>query len=331
MHTRVIGRTGGRRVSRTNRTRLLDAAAAAAAERGPSRVSVKEIVARAGLSRGTFYALFADRDSCLAAVLEDLVEDVEAMARAEVARGKTAADRVARGVAGALRAADADLRRASCCAAPAGRHEPRLLAAQANATARLAEAIAQARSELGAGSSPMAGTQSAPVGAEEVLARVREHLDGPRQHTLIVLFGELLRIVAGPRLARDTTEPAALKPPPATVPGSRSSSVTSQEPHTERDWVPARSREHYGERTGPEGSVRLTRRTLEVLESLRAHPGESNRGLARHAGGVDAGQISKLLRRLEDRGLIANHGEVEYSWSANSWFLTDRGRELIDR
>jgi DNA-binding MarR family transcriptional regulator len=75
----------------------------------------------------------------------------------------------------------------------------------------------------------------------------------------------------------------------------------------------------------------------KVLGRAREHlggtrrPGENDRGLARRAGGVDAGQISKLLRRLEDRGLIVNHVEVEYSWSANCWFLTDRGRELIDR
>jgi AcrR family transcriptional regulator len=316
-------------VARVNRARLLEAAVASASELGPSRVSVKEIVARAELSRGTFYALFADRDSCLAAVLEDLAEDLEATSRAEAGHASTAADLIARGLAGALRAADADLRRVRCCAAPAARHEPRLLAAQAKATDTLTEAIARARSEVGPANGAVVDAQPAGVSAEQVLGRVREHLGAPRRRPLIALFGELMSIITGPCLSPDGA--VTLEPPPATVKGSGTSGVAAKGLAAQHNWVPGRSREGSGEAADAGGRVRLTRRTREVLESLRVHPGESNRGLARHAGGVDAGQISKLLRRLEDHGLIANHGEVEYSWSANSWFLTDRGRELIDR
>jgi AcrR family transcriptional regulator len=321
---------GGRRVSWVNRRRLLEAAAAAASELGPSRVSVKEIVTRAGLSRGTFYALFADRDSCLAAVLEDLVEDIETTSRAEAGRARTAAERIARGLAGALRAADTDAAAAaSCSAAPAARHEPHLLKAQAKATDRLAEAIARARSELGARA--VAGTRPPRVSAEEMLGRVRKHLGEERKRPLIGLYGELMGVLAGPCLGPDGAAPGALKPPRATVAGSGRAGVAAERPAAERDWVPARSREEPGEGSAAGGRVRLTRRTREVLETLRAHPGAGNRSLARHAGGVDAGQISKLLRRLEAHGLIANHGEIEYSWSPNSWFLTDGGRALIDR
>jgi hypothetical protein len=169
------------------------------------------------------------------------------------------------------------------------------------------------------------------VSAEEVLGRLRDHLDAPRQRPLIALFGELMSIVAGPSTAPDGTKPETIKAPPATTPSPGSSAVKPRGPDATRDWVPARTRTESGEVAHAGGGVRLTHRTRQVLESLRAHPGESNRGLARRAGGVDAGQISKLLRRLEDRGLIANHGEVEYSWSANSWFLTDLGRDLLDR
>jgi AcrR family transcriptional regulator len=149
VHTRVIGRTGGRRVSRVNRTRLLEAAVTTASELDSNRISVEEIVARAELSRGTFYALFADLDSCMAAVLEELLEIIEATSRAQASRASTAEERIARGLAGALRAADADPCRARCCAAPAARHEPHSLAAHARPTDKLAVAIAQARSDLG--------------------------------------------------------------------------------------------------------------------------------------------------------------------------------------
>jgi AcrR family transcriptional regulator len=318
-------------VSRVNRARLLESAVASASELGASRVSVKEIVARAEVSRGTFYALFADRDSCLAAVLEDLVEDVEAASRAEAGHASTAADRIERGLAGALRAADTDPRRLRCCAAAAARHEPRLLAAQERAIDSLTEAIAQVCSEAGLASGPLADARPPGVIAAQVLDVVRAHLDAPRHRPLITLYGELMSVVAGPHLTPSGAGRAALEPPPAAVKSSGTSGIAAKGLATQDDWVPGRSRQGSGEATDAGSRVRLTRRTREVLESLRAHPGESNRGLARHAGGVDAGQISKLLRRLEDRGLITNHGEVEYSWSANSWFLTDRGRELIDR
>ena len=53
---------------------LLDAAAALIAERGYSGTTVNEIVARAGLSKGTFYWHFGCKDDVLFAVLEERID-----------------------------------------------------------------------------------------------------------------------------------------------------------------------------------------------------------------------------------------------------------------
>jgi AcrR family transcriptional regulator len=51
----------------SQRARLLDAMTRATAEKGYGRVTVSDVVARAGVSRRTFYEHFEDKESCLLA------------------------------------------------------------------------------------------------------------------------------------------------------------------------------------------------------------------------------------------------------------------------
>jgi AcrR family transcriptional regulator len=77
-------------------------------------------------------------------------------------------------------------------------------------------------------------------------------------------------------------------------------------------------------------NMRLTYRTLRVLRAVAERPGASNRGVADGAGIVDQGQTSKLLARLRSLGLIANTGEGHASGAPNAWMLTARGEEVVD-
>jgi AcrR family transcriptional regulator len=54
----------------SQRGRLLAAVAEAVAELGFARVSVAEVIARAGVSRETFYQQFADKDDCFLSALD---------------------------------------------------------------------------------------------------------------------------------------------------------------------------------------------------------------------------------------------------------------------
>ncbi len=51
--------------------------------------------------------------------------------------------------------------------------------------------------------------------------------------------------------------------------------------------------------------------------------------MADRAGIVDQGQISKLLGRLQARGLIAKMGGGSTRGAPNSWTLTERGELLL--
>ncbi len=74
--------------------------------------------------------------------------------------------------------------------------------------------------------------------------------------------------------------------------------------------------------------VRATYRTARVLRAIAEAPHSSNREVAAAAGLKDEGQTSKLLRRLERDGLIANVGLGHVFGESNAWLLTAAGRRV---
>jgi hypothetical protein len=79
-------------------------------------------------------------------------------------------------------------------------------------------------------------------------------------------------------------------------------------------------------------NLRLTHRTARVLEGIGELSGRgsdpSNRQVANFAGVTDPGQISKLLRRLERLGLLANTGAGHAKGEPNAWALTPKGQQV---
>jgi hypothetical protein len=74
--------------------------------------------------------------------------------------------------------------------------------------------------------------------------------------------------------------------------------------------------------------MRLTYRTVRVLVAIASSPGASNRQVAEAAGIADQGQISKLLLRLQNLGLIRNVGEGAMRGEPNAWRLTPKGQDV---
>ena len=74
---------------------------------------------------------------------------------------------------------------------------------------------------------------------------------------------------------------------------------------------------------------RLTVRTHMVLSAVAEHAGASSREIADAAGVRDEGQLSKLLARLQDRGLICNTARAGRG-KPNAWRLTPHGEALLD-
>jgi AcrR family transcriptional regulator len=81
--------------SRT-RARLIDAAMRVVAERGPGSVSVSDIVAASGLSRGAFYNYFPGPDDLVAAVADKIRDDLNATGLESVAACDDPAEQLAR-------------------------------------------------------------------------------------------------------------------------------------------------------------------------------------------------------------------------------------------
>jgi chromosome segregation and condensation protein ScpB len=72
--------------------------------------------------------------------------------------------------------------------------------------------------------------------------------------------------------------------------------------------------------------MRLTYRTMRVLGALAANPGSSNRNIADASGVSDQGQMSKLLHRLQQLGLIENASIGSPTrGEPNAWTLTSQG------
>jgi len=75
--------------------------------------------------------------------------------------------------------------------------------------------------------------------------------------------------------------------------------------------------------------IRVTHRTTLVLRAIAQAPYSNNREVAQAAGLADEGQTSKLLARLERRGVIENVGVGAARGEPNAWLLTSSGHRVL--
>ncbi len=293
------------------RARLLSAAVVTVEELGWSGASVAHITARARVSRRTFYDLFENREDCLLAVLDEVVERIECeLADANLSK-LSWRERIRAGLWTILCFLDREPVLARVCVAQALQGGPRVLARREQILARLAGALDEGRNgENGRSFPPL--TAEGLVGA--VFSIVYARSTRSERKPLADLFGELMGMLAlpycGPAIARREQD-RAVPPVPAVVastPGANSARI-EQDPLRE---VP----------------MRLTYRTARVLETIAERPGVSNRVVGELAGVPDQGQISKLLARLERLGLAANTGDGHSKGESNAWSLTTLGERV---
>ena len=335
--SRTARREGGQ-VVEMQRRRLLLAFGEVVADGGLEAGIVGRVCEQAGVSRRTFYELFSDREECLLAAFDQAVGRIgEKMAVAYAGEGRaqegqstrtarrargTHATRAARGTPRAggwrerIRAAllvlleqlDAEPDIARLCVIEAPRAGPRLSERRGRVLDALAAAVDAGRAEARAGSEPPPLTAQGVVGgALSVLnARLLESMADGVHRPLIELTGPLMAMIVHPYLgagaARGELErPAPSTPPPVSRPGA----------------------DQY--RDLP---IRFTYRTARVLATIASEPGASNRLVADSSGIADEGQMSRLLRRLQQCELIVNCGEGHTRGEPNAWALTDRGEAI---
>jgi AcrR family transcriptional regulator len=296
-------------ISEFQRSRLLKAALGVACDEGYAELTATAVIARAGVSRKTFYDLFDNREECLLAVLEDALARIAA----EVAPAYEAPGSWSQRLRAALvallelleREPDVGTFVVSCllgCGPPSPGPRVRVLGL-------LHGIVDGARAEAVSRHEPASLTAEFVVGG--VLAVIDARLRTP-QPRLTALVNPLMWTIVLPYRGRaaassELKRPAPI-PPEAEAPSAVGPASTVEQPLNL--------------------NMRLTYRTGRVLEIIAATPDQSNYYVGLRAGITDPGQTSKLLTRLARLGLIENTGPGHQMGGTNSWRLTPDGEKL---
>lgn len=294
-----------RDVSAIQRTRLLNAMAEVATERGGGgNVTVALVVERAGVSRRTFYEAFEDCQACLLATIERAMERATERVLDAYRQEEDWRDRMGAALAAllALFEEDPDLCRLLVVESLAAGAD--VLQLRQTALRHVVEAVGEGHSRVPG--SPQVSSVTAEAVAGGLLSVIHARVLEGGQARMTDLFRPLMSMLVLPYLG----SAAACEELSRTLPEdlSRSSGVQAN---------PLKSLE-----------LRLTYRTVRVLEVLGEHPGSSNRHVGEVSGIADQGQVSKLLARLGKLGLIENSGGGTARGGPNAWNLTERGEEV---
>jgi AcrR family transcriptional regulator/DNA-binding MarR family transcriptional regulator len=292
-------------VSEIQRLRILTAMGEVASDRGAGQVTVAHVVARAGVSRRTFYDLFEDREECFLAAFDEAVARASVGVVAAWDGGGSWRERVRGALAALLAYFDAHPAAARLCVVEALAAGPRVLEHRRGVVACLIAAVDEGRSAMPKGSRQLPPlTADGVVGA--VFSVVHSRLSEQGSAQLSGLLGELMGMIVLPYLGPPGVRREIGRPNPPPLPTQIESSAD-----------PLKGLE-----------MRITYRTVRVLMTIASTPGASNREIAAQAGIADQGQVSKLLARLEHLGLALNQGEGPAKGSANAWVLTPRGAQV---
>ncbi len=306
------------------RARILAAMIEVAAERGAAGATVAHVVERAGVSRRTFYELFQDSEDCFLAAFEMGVARASKWVLDDYDPRAAWATRVRRAITGLLSFLEVERGLGELLIVASMGAGAKTLERRRQLLVQMVNFIDEGRAQSKMGGELPALTAEGIVGGalsvlhsrllgpedERPSARIRGPVprdEGRRSHEqgLRGLTGPLMSMIVlpylGPVAARKELARPVLQP------------AGSHRPE----------RNPLGEL-----EMRLTYRTVRVLMAIAAHPGSSNRLIADAAEVTDQGQMSKLLARLHDIGLIQNTGGGAARGEPNAWTLTHKGWQI---
>lgn len=297
-------------VPELQRARILAALVELSQELGVERATVGHVVERSGVSRRTFYEMFADRNACFLAAFEQAVERGAARVLPAFGEGAEGAPRrawrvrIRAGLLALLEFLDEEPSLGGLCVVDALAAGSAALESRARVVQALVDAVDQGRAEAKGGLQPSRLTAEGVVGG--VLSVLHARLAARTAEPLSELLNPLMGAIVLPYLGVAAASQELARP------------------------VARSPRRRTRLRSNPlEGlGMRLTYRTVRVLVAIAGDPGASNRRIADAAGVRDQGQISKLLARLEHLGLAENHSGSAIRGEPNAWRLTGRGYEI---
>jgi AcrR family transcriptional regulator len=297
------------------RARIVGAMFDVTCERGAASATVAHIVERSGVSRRTFYEMFADREDCFLATFEQALALVRERVLPAYESRERWIDRIRAGLIELLAFVDEQPR------------VGRLLIVESQAGGRSAlerrrRAIECVIAAVDEGRRETEGLDTSPLVAEGVVGGVlaivqarlveQAQLEEPARLPLVDLGGPLMSMIVLPYLGKGAARRELNRPTPR----------SSRED--------ARSGASYLSDPFKAAGIRITYRTVRVLGAIFEHDEASNRAIGQAAGITDQGQISKLLSRLDRLGLIENTCAHPGKGAPNSWALTDRGMQVAD-
>ncbi|HEY3865057.1 MAG TPA: TetR family transcriptional regulator, partial [Solirubrobacteraceae bacterium] len=304
-------RVGGLSVAELQRGRLLSAVFALVGDKGYEGATARSISERAGVSNRTFYEFFSDREDCFLAAFNYALDGLESEVRAgwESELGWTARVRAALGAL--LEALDREpaVRRLVFVEALAA--GPRVLARRARVLESLAGVVDQGRANSKAPAVLPGLVAEGVVGA--TFGVIHARLLELRPEPLVELLNQLMTTIVLPYRGSAAAARERSRPPRRRM---RARSVPPI--------VVAR----------PLGSAspvdyRLTARTQMALAAVAGRPGLNNREVSEVIGLADQGQVSRMMKRLQEQGLVENT-PAPARRLARAWRLTADGETVID-
>jgi DNA-binding MarR family transcriptional regulator len=285
------------------RARKLVAAAEAVREFPFAGLSTAGANGGPGVSREAFEDHLAGREACLLAAFQEVLALAGGRASVAFQVQEGWLERVRAGLLALLEFFDEEPALAQFLVVHSAQAGPAVLARRGEVLDRLAVVLDYERA-------PARGYPP-PLTAEAVLSGVlgvlHGRLSGPDSGSLVDVAGPLMSFIVLPFLGARAARRELSRPlDAALVPAGPSAAVDLLQ--------------HPGGR----GS----HRTVAVLRVIGSEPGLSNREVGLRAGVTAQSQISKLLARLAQLGLIENTRDPRIPGPANAWALTANGQKL---
>jgi AcrR family transcriptional regulator/DNA-binding MarR family transcriptional regulator len=351
-------RPGGGSLSREQvddiqRARILSAMVEVVAEVGYIGAAVAPVVARAGVSRRTFYELFDGREDCFLAAFEWGVEQARSVLVEAYLSQRSWRDRVRHAVAALLVLLDSEPELARSCVIEALGAGRLVLDCRAQVLDELIAALGACAPRARNAEQPLLLTAEGIIGGAFSVIHGRLLEMGAVASTGAEALGRTTqdearsevtdsshRLLAGEDSASVQTRGGrggdqliglhgqlmALIALPYLGPRAAGEELTRPAPEVP---LPAQAPSGSGGgRLLERLDMRLTYRTVRCLLFIGEHPGASNREIAHGAEIADEGQASKLLGRLDRLGLVANRRPHGPGYP-NFWTLTLHGEQVL--
>jgi len=293
--------SGNGQVDEAARARILDALVALVGERGYAHTSVSRIVENANVSPATFHELFSDRHECFMVAFDAEIERIRAHLRDSAQVGDTWRARARRALIALLELFEEEPNVARLLLVDSLDAGERVLARRAGVLAELVTAVEAGQVEGDGKGVGLGAHEVVHAGVSVLEARLRE----TGESSLVDLVNPLMAMIVLPHHGLPTCVLELTAPLPASP----------------RRKLPAAMP------AAPNSGLRLSQRSLGLLQAVADMPSASNRALAERVGVTDEGQISRMLGRLERHRLV--HNRAADRAGPNAWTLSSKGAQLL--